>query len=245
MARCGPIGLGLAVDVPRKSPGLWVDVLQQAGLAHVFFEESAGEGGEGLDGDKAVGSGRQPPTSVLRPSTAGDHGVDVGVVLALSAPGRQDTEKARAVGAKETLVFGEPLEGLSRGVEHGLGGEAWMGAEKGTQGLRDGAGEEAVRPGKLVRQVVVEPLLGCMLLTLGTGAVATGMRDAVWLATELALREAVAIVSAVAVLDGAEDLAVRGGEVRITLQGLWRQGGEDSAEGRHGRSPCRRALRRS
>jgi hypothetical protein len=155
VARCGPLWIGLAVDVPRNSPGLWVDVLQQSGLAHVVFEERAVEGGEGLDGDKEVGSGRQPTPSVLRQSTTGDNGVDVGVVRELSAPGMPDPAKARAVGAKETLVFGEPFEGLRRGLEQGLGGEAWLGADQGTQGLRDGAGDEEVRPGKLLRQGVM------------------------------------------------------------------------------------------
>jgi hypothetical protein len=243
--RCGPMWRGLAVDVPRHRPGLWVDVLQPAGLAQVFFEESAGEGGEGCDGDKEVGSGRQPTTAVLRQSPAGDHGVEVGVVRELSAPGMQDTEKARAVGAQETLVFGEPCEGLRRGLAHGLGGAALLGAEKGTQGLRAREGDEAVRPGKRWLQVVGEPLLGCLLLPRGPVAVATGLMDAVWRATALALREAVSLVAAWAVLDGADDLAVRGGEVGLTRQGLWRTGGAAIAAGGHGRSPGRRELRRS
>jgi hypothetical protein len=67
----------------------------------------------------------------------------------------------------------------------------------------------------------------------------------VLLATALALSEAVASVAALALLDGAEDLAGRGGEGRRTRQGLWRTGGEEIADGRHGRSPCMRALRRS
>ena len=54
-----------------------------------------------------------------------------------------------------------------------------MRADEGSEGLRDGEGEEEVRPGKLFVQVVLEPLLGFMLLTLGTVAVATGMLDAV------------------------------------------------------------------
>jgi hypothetical protein len=67
----------------------------------------------------------------------------------------QDTEQARAVGANETLVCGEPFAGLRRGVEHGLVGEALMGADQGTQGLRDGAGEEEGRPRELFVQVVL------------------------------------------------------------------------------------------
>ena len=54
-----------------------------------------------------------------------------------------------------------------------------MRADEGSERLRDGEGEEEVRPGQLFVQVVLEPLLGCMLLTLGTVAVATGMMDAV------------------------------------------------------------------
>jgi hypothetical protein len=54
-----------------------------------------------------------------------------------------------------------------------------------------------------------------------------------------------AVMAALALLDGADDLAVRGGEVGIALQVFWRKGGADLAEGGHGRSPCMRALRRS
>jgi len=56
--------------------------------------------------------------------------------------------------------------------------------------------------------MALEPLLGCMLLTLGTVAVATGMIDAVVPPTSVALREAVTIMPASALLDGADDLAV-------------------------------------
>ena len=120
-----------------------------------------------------------------------------------------------------------------------------MGAHQGTQGLRDREGEEAVRPRELCVQVVLEPLVRCMRLALGTGPVTTGTMDAVLCPTAWALREAVAVMSALALLDGTDGLAVRGGEVGRTRKGLWRTGGEDSAEGGHGRSPCLRELRRS
>ena len=77
-----------------------------------------------------------------------------------------------------------------------------------------------MRPGQLFVQVVLKPLPGCMLLTLGTVAVATGMVDAVLSPTAGALREAVSVRAALALLDGADDLAVRGGEVGRALQGL-------------------------
>jgi hypothetical protein len=94
-------------------------------------------------------------------------------------------------------------------------------------------------------EVVLEPLRGFLLLTLGTVAVATGMLDAVVLATPWALIEAVAVVAAAALLDGMDGLTVHGGKVRIALQVLGREGEEDLTEGRHGRSPCMRVLRRS
>ena len=102
-----------------------------------------------------------------------------------------------------------------------------------------------MRPGQLFVQVVLEPLLGFMLLTLGTVAVATGMIDAVLPPTVLALIEAVAVVSTSTLLDGADDLAMCRGEGGIALQGLRGKSREDIAESRHGSSPCMRALRRS
>ena len=65
-----------------------------------------------------------------------------------------------------------------------------------------------MRPGQLLCQVVLEPLLGFMLLTLGTVAVATGMIDTVVPSTVLALREAVAVMAALTMLDSADDLSV-------------------------------------
>jgi hypothetical protein len=157
----------------------------------------------------------------------------------------QDTEKTREIGPDEPRVFGEPFKGFGRGFEHGLVCDAWIRADAGTQGGRDGEGEEEVRPGQLLLQMVREPLLGFMLLALGTVAIATGMVNAVFFPTAGALIEAMPIMSAAAVLDGADDLAVHGGEVGVTLQVRWPKGVEDIAEGGHGRSPCMRALRRS
>ena len=83
-----------------------------------------------------------------------------------------------------------------------------MRADEGTQGLRDSEGDEEVWSGELFFQLVVQPLLGCMLLTLGTVAVAACVMDAVLPATALALIEAVAVVSGAAVLDGTSGLLV-------------------------------------
>src|SRR5262249_59571970 len=72
--------IGLTVDVPGDGPDLGVDVLQQASLAHVVFEERAVDGGERFDRDKEVGSGGAPGRAVRGEATARDDVVDVGVV---------------------------------------------------------------------------------------------------------------------------------------------------------------------
>ena len=77
------------------------------------------------------------------------------MVLELSAPGMEDAGKAGEGGADKALFLSEPFEGLGRGLEHGLVGEALMRADKRAQGLRDGERNEEVRSGKLFVQVVV------------------------------------------------------------------------------------------
>jgi hypothetical protein len=120
-----------------------------------------------------------------------------------------------------------------------------MCADKGPQDFWDGEGEQEVRPGELFGQVVLEPRLGLMLLALGTVAVATGMIDTVVCPAALALLEAMAIMAALALLDGTDDFAVCSGKVGVALQVCWRASGENLAQGGHGSSPGMRALRRS
>jgi hypothetical protein len=83
-----------------------------------------------------------------------------------------------------------------------------------------------------------------MLRPLGAVAVATGMMDAVLPRAVWTLREAVAVRAALALMDGAEDLTVCGGERRRALQGLWGKGREERTQGEHGRRPGLRAWRR-
>jgi hypothetical protein len=126
----------------------------------------------------------------------------------LPAPGVQDPGDPRKVGPDAPLVGGEPFEGERRGVEQGVVREALRRADAGSARLRDREGQEAVWPGPLCVEGVGEPLRGCILLTLRTVAVATGMMDAVVSSTARARREARPIVAALAVLDGTDALAV-------------------------------------
>jgi len=74
--------------------------------------------------------------------------------LELSAPGVQDTDETRESGPEEARVCGEPFERCCRRLQQGLVREAWLRAQKGTQGLRDREGEEDVWPRELCVQVV-------------------------------------------------------------------------------------------
>ena len=101
-----------------------------------------------------------------------------------------------------------------------------------------------MRPGELFLQMVQEPALGCMVLTLGTGTVAAGMVDTVLSATGLALVEAMTVMAAVALLDGGHGLLVRQGQMGEALQVLWRKRVKDILDGGHERSPCIRESMR-
>ena len=243
----GRVALGIGVEWTFQGRVQPCGAMCSSSLARrmASLQRAREMGARAVTGTKTVALEEPPGRAVLRQPTARDNVVDVGVVLELSAPGVQDPGAPREVGADEPLVCGEACEGERRGVEHGVVREALMGADEGAQGLGDREGEEQVRPGELLLQVGVEPRRGCMLRALGTVPVATGMLDAVVLATAVALREAMSIVAALAVLDGAEDLSVGGGEMGGALQGLWCAGSEDVTQGRHGRHPCMRALRRS
>ena len=237
--------LSLTVDIPGDGPDLGIDVLQQASLEHVFFEERTVDGGERFNRNQEVGAGGVPGRAVRGEATAGHNVMDVRVVLELPPPGMQDTSEPQEIGPDEALIFGELFKGPGRCLKHSLVCETLMRADQGTQGLRDSEGQEKVRPRELLGQVVLEPLLGFMLLTLGAVAVATGMIDAVVARAVLTLIEAVAVCAALALLDGADDLTVCGGERRIALQVLWGKSREALTQGDHGKSPCMRALRRS
>ena len=108
-----------------------------------------------------------------------------------------------------------------------------MRTDEGSERLRHGAGAEEVRPGELLVEVVLEPLLGFLLRTLGAVAVATGMLDTVLPPTGVALIQAVTIMPALALLDGADNLTVCKGQLGVVLQVFWSKGGADLAKGCH------------
>jgi hypothetical protein len=169
------------------------------------------------------------------------------VVRALERPppGTRSWLAPRASGPEAALRVGQPLAGRGRGLQQGLGSQAWRRAEHGTQGLRDRAGAEQGRPRELWVQRGLAPRWRFLRLALGPVPVATGTLDAGFCPTALARREAVAVMAAVARWDGPAGLTVSSGAGGRALQGLRGTSREASAESRHGRSPGLRALRRS
>ena len=122
--------IGLTLDVPGDGPDLWGDVLQQSGVAHVCFEEGLVDRRARCHGDIQVASGGPPGRAVLGEASPRDDGVDVGVILELPAPGRQDTGATREGGPDEALVLRQPLEGCCRRLQQGMVREVLMRADK-------------------------------------------------------------------------------------------------------------------
>src|SRR5437879_6140514 len=149
--------------------------------------------------------------------------------LELPAPGRQDTRKTGESSAEEAGIAGEAFEGFRRRLAHGLGGQPGMGAAARAQGFRDGKGNEAVRPWELC----VEPLPRLLVLTLGTMAMAAGMREAVVVATAVAGREAGAVGPGAAGAEGLHGVEVCRRQGGGACEVLCARGGEDGGDRGH------------
>ena len=112
------------------------------------------------------------------------------------------------------------------------------------QRLRHREGDQAGRSRQRLRELVVQPQLGCVVLTLGTMPMAAGMMDAVVLSTGVTGREARAVCPCPAAADGVDGLVVGGGEVRMTRNVLRGRGGAEGAYGGHDGNPRMSASRR-
>jgi hypothetical protein len=183
-----------------------IDAVEACLTGPLLCEEGAGKRREGLDRATAVDACGAPRGVVCGASTARDARGEMGMVLELSAPGREAPGETGQVRADERLVLREAFAGRCRGLAHGRGGEGLRRADAGAAGCRDRAGAEAVRPGELCVTGLLEPLRGAGRLTLGPVPVPTCGMDAVLCATVLALREAVAIRSGAARQHGAHGL---------------------------------------
>jgi len=105
----------------------------------------------------------------------------------------ENTGKAGQIGAYKALISGQFFEGLGGGLEQALVSEPGMRAAKGSQGFGDGEGDEEIGTWHLLVELVLEPELGVVVLTLRTVPITAGMIDAMRLAAAWAGVEAVAI----------------------------------------------------
>ena len=149
------------------------------------------------------------------------------MIRELSAPGRQDTSKTGESSADEAGIAGEAFEGFRRRLEHGLGGQPGMRAAEGAQGFRDGKGDEEGRSWELFVELLVEPLPRLLVLTLGTMAMAAGLRETVLLSTALAGIKAVAVGTGATCADSLHGFEVCRRQVGVACEVLCAIGIED------------------
>ena len=102
----------------------------------------------------------------------------------------QDAGKAGQIGTQQAGIARQLLEGLGRGLKQGLVALAFMGAEKGSERLGDGEGEQEVRHGQLAGLLVEDPLTGLMLLALRAVTIAAGAMNEMFLTALGALIQA-------------------------------------------------------
>ena len=70
--------------------------------------------------------------------------VNVGMILELASPGMQDAGKAGQIGTQQAGIASQFLQSLGRGLKQGLIARALMRAEKASESLRDGEGEQEI-----------------------------------------------------------------------------------------------------
>jgi hypothetical protein len=145
------VWLRLPVDVPGGVPDLWVDVLQPSSCGDRLCVHGVVDGCEGRHRDTAVGPGGAPRVTGFGETATWDEGRNRRVILELAAPGMQDPGTPRESGPNAPLVLGEPLQGLGRGFDQGLGRAAW------TRGGRDAASQARCRCGGKAARAAVAP----------------------------------------------------------------------------------------
>jgi hypothetical protein len=151
----------------------------------------------------------------------------VGRIRELPAPGRQDTRQTGESRADDAGLAGEACEGCRRRLDQGLGGQPGMGAAEGAQGGREGKGDEEGRPWERCVERCGEPRPRLLGLTLGTRAMAAGMRETGWWSTAVAGRKAVAVGPGAAGADGLQGFEVCRRQGGGAGEGLCARGGED------------------
>ena len=113
------------------------------------------------------------PTAILFGKSAPwDEIMDVRMVGQLSAPRVQHAEEPRQITADVLFIGCQFLDGLRRSLEQGRIARALMASDQSAEFLRNGKGDHKVVPRKLSLHLLDEPLMGFVVLTVGTMPVA-------------------------------------------------------------------------
>ena len=101
-------------------------------------------------------------------SSAGDDIMEVRMIGQLSSPGVEDTQKSGHLPADIFFIGCQFFHGLGRGLEQGGIAEALMASDKAPERLWHGKGDHEVVSWKLSPHLLDEPLMGFVVLTVGT-----------------------------------------------------------------------------
>jgi hypothetical protein len=162
----------------------------------------------------------------------------MGVILQSSSPGVENTEEAWEIGTDVFSIEGKFFDGIAGRLEQsGVTGALVLAHER-TQLFRDCERDEEVVTRQLAFDLFLQPLLGFIVLTGGTVAIATGAKELARLSAAVALVERHPAGLGVTLRDGIDDFAVSlGHRAGITLKVLRAEGGEDFMDGGHDRVP--------
>jgi len=181
----------LAVDHPVFVPEALVDLGPELSLAQFITKLGAEDGGEGFDWDEEVFAGGAPVAGSSQP-TAGDDVVHVGVIAELAGPGMQYSDQAQ-LSADEPWVLSQLLEGGSGSAEEQIVDCFLIAPGNRAQLGRQGESYQEVMSGQEQVLLLSQPLIGLLILALGTVAVLAGV---VTVALRLALLTEIELAAA-------------------------------------------------
>ena len=181
--------------------------------------------GKRLDREKETVSSREPG-SVGGKSAAWSQVMNMRVISQVACPGMEHADQPD-LPADETRVLGEFLGGLRRSLEQKAVEQALVAAGKLTQLRREREGEHEVRCVEQQAALEFKPILGLLMLALGTMAVAAGVVAVTHFPATGTLKDLSTQGFGATLLDGTHGLAVRRQQVFSVLLPV---GGAISAE---------------
>jgi len=134
--------------------------------------------------------------------------MDVGVVGHLPSPGVKHPKEAREIAADVFSVLRQFLYGSGGGLEKGRIADALMVSDKAPKLLGNGEGDHEVMSRELSLHLIAQPLMGLVVLAVGTMPVAAGLIDDVAFTAFFTLVDHGSAIFGAAVDHGVHDLAM-------------------------------------